>query len=582
MSNSGTRTETSSSTTTPDGAAASARVTWVRATAWAVALVLGFIQTWRSRHAMNADGVSYLDIADAYLASDWPAAINAYWSPLYSWLLGGTLTVVRPSPYWEFTVAHFVTFGIYVVSLGTFELLLTEIIRARRDHAPGDDEFTGPGAEWAWRVLGYSLFLWSALGMIGLTWVTPDMAVAALAYLAGAILLRLRDPHAPGWLPGILGVTLGLGYLTKAAILPLSLVFLASGLVAWGLPRRLAIRRVFLAMAALALVASPYIVALSVAKGRPTWGVVGKLIYAWCVEKVANTSACDGESENASTPVHATRQISEGPAIYEFATPIAGTYPPWYDPSYWYEGESLRLSARKMLGRLAFHVVKWWPTVAPLIAVFGVLWWVSARSAIIGAKMRPFAPLTVPSAAALLMYGLVHVEPRYIGPFVVLLTLGGLAGLPLPPLGIGRIILQGGAIGLAVSLAAPLCAGLLLNALALVRRPDLSGPSTHVQWEVARALHEVGVRPTDPVASIGGEMSPAWARLARVRVVAQMPAAEANGFWVSDPATQAQVTELFAGTGARAIVTNVRPHWARGDRWHPLDGTGYHVFALHP
>jgi hypothetical protein len=35
---------------------------------------------------------------------------------------------------------------------------------------------------------------------------------------------------------------------------------------------------------------------------------------------------------------HPTRQIYGGPAVYEFATPIAGTYPVWYDPSYWYAG----------------------------------------------------------------------------------------------------------------------------------------------------------------------------------------------------------------------------------------------------
>ena len=37
-------------------------------------------------------------------------------------------------------------------------------------------------------------------------------------------------------------------------------------------------------------------------------------------------------------PVHPTRQVATNPDIFEFAAPIAGTYPPWYDPTYWDEG----------------------------------------------------------------------------------------------------------------------------------------------------------------------------------------------------------------------------------------------------
>src|SRR3954447_1440755 len=36
---------------------------------------------------MNPDGVSYLTIARQYLDGHFADAINAYWSPLYSWLL---------------------------------------------------------------------------------------------------------------------------------------------------------------------------------------------------------------------------------------------------------------------------------------------------------------------------------------------------------------------------------------------------------------------------------------------------------------------------------------------------------------
>ena len=52
-----------------------------------VALVLASLQAWAYRFYIEPDGVKYLEIARAYLRRDWTNALNAYWSPLYSWLL---------------------------------------------------------------------------------------------------------------------------------------------------------------------------------------------------------------------------------------------------------------------------------------------------------------------------------------------------------------------------------------------------------------------------------------------------------------------------------------------------------------
>jgi hypothetical protein len=78
---------------------------------------------------MGADGISYLDIGDAYWRGDWPTAINAMWSPFYSWLTGLTLLVFQPSPYWEFTVIQLLNFAIYLLSLAAFAFFLRELRR---------------------------------------------------------------------------------------------------------------------------------------------------------------------------------------------------------------------------------------------------------------------------------------------------------------------------------------------------------------------------------------------------------------------------------------------------------------------
>src|SRR5437868_1448401 len=59
----------------------------VRIVAYPLILLLGIIETWATRHFILSDGISYLEIASAYLHRDWTNAINAYWSPLYSWVL---------------------------------------------------------------------------------------------------------------------------------------------------------------------------------------------------------------------------------------------------------------------------------------------------------------------------------------------------------------------------------------------------------------------------------------------------------------------------------------------------------------
>jgi len=78
-----------------------------------LAIALGGLNTWAAvaRHSMNADGIAYLDMADAYLRGDWRAAINPVWSPLYSWVLGPVMRVVQPTMRWEFAVVQVAIIG---------------------------------------------------------------------------------------------------------------------------------------------------------------------------------------------------------------------------------------------------------------------------------------------------------------------------------------------------------------------------------------------------------------------------------------------------------------------------------------
>jgi hypothetical protein len=56
-----------------------------------VVLLFGLSRTWIGRYSMGGDGISYLDLSDAFRRHDWSGFLNAYWSPLHPccWGLAG-------------------------------------------------------------------------------------------------------------------------------------------------------------------------------------------------------------------------------------------------------------------------------------------------------------------------------------------------------------------------------------------------------------------------------------------------------------------------------------------------------------
>jgi hypothetical protein len=325
----------------------------LKAAFWVIAVSLGLLQTWATRHYMNPDGVSYLDVADAYWRGDWGMAINGYWSPFYSWILGLPLAISSPTSYWEATVVHFTNFGVYLGALICFEFFWRSLSDCQCNQ--GTESRTGDCValpSWAWWAIGYSLFIWASLNLISVREVTPDMAVAAFVYLAAGLILRINCGSASWRTFALLGIVLGFGYLTKAAMFPLAFVFLGASLVANRNWRRTG-PLVLLALLLFLAVSAPFVSALTERKGRLTFGDSGKLNYAWFVNGVTWHVHWQGNDDGSGAPVHPTRKLHDMPAIYEFVTPIGGTYPPWYDPAYWYEGVKLDFDLGKQVGVLA-------------------------------------------------------------------------------------------------------------------------------------------------------------------------------------------------------------------------------------
>ena len=51
--------------------------------------------------------------------------------------------------------------------------------------------------------------------------------------------------------------------------------------------------------------------------------------------------------------------------MYEFGTPIAGTYPVWYDPSYWYEGLTPHFDLTAQMSTVYKNIKAYWDIFSP-------------------------------------------------------------------------------------------------------------------------------------------------------------------------------------------------------------------------
>jgi hypothetical protein len=529
----------------------------VRAVAWTVLIVLAGVQAWAYRHVPSgADSFSYLDVADTYAVHGWWAGINGYWSPLYSWILIPVLHGAHLGPEHELAAVHAANLVIFALALGAFELVLREISRS---HGPWS---AGARQAIAWRIAAYAAFAWGCLDLAGPRLVTPDLLVAALTCLSTALVLRARR-EGGGWgTMAALGATCGVAYLAKAAMFPAGLVTLAvGGAVAARGDWRRGLGRGALALLAFATVSAPFAVSLSVVKHRPTFGGVGALAYVWFVNGARKYVHWQG-GDGYGVPVHPTRRVLAEPPVYEFATPVRGSYPPWYDPTWWHEGVKPRFdfgrTARAVYVDLATLALRTWWVAIPLLALCGLLAAVRWLRAPPLEYWLPYVPL----AATVAMYSAVFLDARFVGAQLSLIVVGALAGFA-PTARTHRW----SAVALPALAAAILVARLLWLSVGLAPLAARGG-MPNMGWEVARELHAQGVPEGARVGLVGSGLAVFWARPARVRIVAEAP--DARRFWSASPAEQAAVLSALTRAGASAIVAGNAPGCGGRPGWRAL------------
>lgn len=529
---------------------------------------------------MNVDGISYLDLGDAFYRHHWRDALNAWWSPLYAWVMGIVLGLVKPSAGREFPLAHAVNFVIFLLALLAFRFLLHGLLEwnAKAQAKEDSAEIKRSLPAWAFAVLGYGVFWWSSLQIETVYEVTPDLAVLACVCLAGGMLLRLRL-RATGLRFVLLGLVLGLGYYVKAIFFPLSLVILASGFF-WNRSSGNWRRGFVIAFLFFTLASAPLIFLLSRQKHRFTFGDSGRINYAWYVSPRTPTRNWQGEIPGSGIPAHPTRQLLKHPALFEFDGPVAGTYPPWTDPSYWNEGLEWHFNLRAQIEVFASTIpsearllLRERPEIVVGLAVLALL---SGRSWL--RRLKELFPLLATAAAGMALYIPLVENDRYLGGFVLLVFLVCFTAVQVPSEARRATIYVVAAVFAMLALGtADYMLRIATNHLAI----SGDGPnSTAEDVLIAGQLRQMGLQPEDKVAVIGDGTGAFWARLGKLRIVAEIMGGNRgyNQFWRAPENIKEQVYETFLGTGAKVIVSSCGNDADGG--WERIPGSSYCLFPL--
>lgn len=542
-----------------------------------IVLMLGLSHALSTRNSIDPDGVSYLDIASAYLSGDFKNAVSSYWSPLFSWVQSIALYFSKSNVDLEPTLVHVVNFFIFLFSYGCFTFLLNELILLNKDRDESlNNESLSLLPEWAWIIIGNSLFLWSATNLITISILTPDLLISGIVYLIFALLIKFkRDKENYLWYL-MFGVVLGCGYLTKAFIFPLAFVFIfISALIINN--KNISIPRLGLSLIIFILIAAPFVYVISKKEGHLTFGESGKLNYAWYVNDINGWQFWREGWEGNDELVHPAKRIHENPNVYEYAEPIAGTYPFWYDPTYWFKGMKPHFNVKGQLVVIRRGLGKFFNLYVNmqnvLLVYFFTLFYLSGRKKQFISDAKEVWFLLLPPLFVYFSYLMVAVELRYLGAFSTVLWLGILSIIKFKK---------------SEELARFRSAITFILVMFLIITSSASkdilvngkNDSAITQQQVSKGLQKMGLVKGDKVAVVGLSYGIYWARISEVKVVSEIDDLDEIDFWGASPYTKLKIYNKFRKLGVKMVVAEKAPEVAEKIGWRKIKGTTYYSYIL--
>jgi 4-amino-4-deoxy-L-arabinose transferase-like glycosyltransferase len=560
-------------------------------------------------YQIDGDAVAYMDIADLLRAHHWAGAVNGYWHPLYPACLALAQIVLHPTRMNELGAYYTLNFVIFLAEVVAILFFVTALNRLRL-------KMSGANVEPllslnALRLLGVGLVVIASQRELSMGKVRTDALLMTLLLAAFALLQEALASESMLFAP-LMGLFFGLAYLTKSFALLVALLSIAMMMAfqIWILRRKL--HRVVaggaLALLVFAAVAGPYIVALSKQKHRIDFGDSGALAYAWYSSGTGKMHLEPWQTDRFGSAsvhlIHPEIQLLAKPGIYSYRAEPYGTYPDWFDTTYFNERIvphfNLRLLAKRdarnfvlVLRYLVNH-----PEAGILLALFILF---GARFGYLQWRKESFwAPMILLGLAMWGLYGIILIEERYVTLAYLVIVLPIFAALCVPgsQTGTGKAGAEPRMRQVAtamVVLLAFLALGESLRIAADDRRIAINEGLPHAWYSkqifgAAQGLQAIGVKPGDEIACMGTIAclnSHYFARLAGVRVLTEVYNSSSKHLLeeFEDLPNRQQVYEVVKGQGAKVMVAHFDPGAMTGrtpasSDWVRLGKTDFYAIPL--
>lgn len=562
-----------------------------------LATLLGAFEGVYGRVRYSGDAISYLNVARAVHAGDWKLAFNPMWGIGYPLLISAASFVFPQTPTGEWLAIHCMNLAIFVAALLTFSYLVLVAARTARLRWILEDT-----AATRFLIVGaFTLFLSIELSMDNVSRVGPDMLVSCLVFLASALLIKLEEKPELR-LAILLGVITGLGCSIKNIFLPLMFLFAAAVFLTQK-NRRAGLLAALTTVVTGVVCMTPYVSGLSWAAGHLTLGESGNINYAWHVNKLEDGAFWQGSSADPfGAPIHPPVMALDRPHIYLFGEPFPVTFPPFFNPPYFYQGYRHIFHLKRQISAIVhnvYQIVKAFKTQVILFA-FVVCWIlrifsVPGKGKWLGPRVGLW-PLAVISVAGILLYVLVWVEGRYITSFLAMLLL----------IALFKLMAQGQA-GSGMASAMPNrslliwilvigCAGTLIatehddvrDVLGHVRHHQLFNNDT--EWTAGLYLQQLGLVPGDRVAIVSDLLDSStanWAYMDHLILIGQLrgekppyPVNDIDVFWHSSPQQQKDAMEIFHRAGAKLVFAMAKPDGVDAPGWERVPETPFWIYRF--
>jgi hypothetical protein len=525
--------------------------------AWiTVCLVAGALDAFIGRHAMNPDGISYIDMARTTLLVGLRGLVNGYWSPGYPALIAASLRIASPSAATEFPTVRALNFLIFAVTVWLWRAVLRSWTGESPRGAAGDSNSLRSSLV----PIGFGIFLLLMLVAVPPSMVTPDLGVLAVTLLIVLSYQRLQVSES--WAAAVaLGACCGLGFWMKTVMFPLGAALLA---VLFLVPASVTRARSRVAVAALVWLAisAPLIALVSAKVGHLSYGETGRLNYGWFVSSKEYHPL---KILFDRTWPHTPRELLSAPRIIEFGSPVAGTFPLHADPSYWWQGTPTRFDVGAQVRALTVNGFEYARQAlfdySVVVAVLIGLAAVSRPTRRSDGPTRSVDVLLVWSILWLALYAVVHVESRLAAPAVLLLAVLR-----------ARNLLPGSSPQAASAVSAVLAAFVLVQTLSL-GWTTIRQARDHVSPKylaIAEQLGALALTPNTRIAVIGSHdgYESSFAHTAGLVVAAEVVDVEGSPQITND--NVAAVKAALAQAGIRAIVKTRGPLPAAESGWRQI------------